>query len=130
MKTIFAPARSGNSRERHGFLMVDLAIGLAILSLAIIPLGYSFNRERQVLQIEYFRATAGEVVDGEMEILAAGAAKQIPDGAQPYTVQSRAAAALPPGHFELTRTASRLRLSWTPDEKTGIGAVVRESTLK
>ena len=31
------------SRER-GFLEVDLAVGLAILTLAVLPLGYGFVR--------------------------------------------------------------------------------------
>lgn len=110
--------------------MVDLAIGLAILSIAIIPLGYSFNRERQALKVEYLRAAAGEVVDGEMEILGAGAAKQFRDGTEAFTVQSGAAAALPPGHFELTKAGDHLRLTWTPDGKTGAGVVMRETTLK
>ena len=115
---------------RRGFLMMDLAMGLAVLTIAVVPLGYSFAHERQALRVEYFRAMAGEVVDGEMEILAAGAGRQIPDGTQAYAVESRAVAALPPGHFELTKTTGRLRLSWTSDEKKGIGTVVRESTLK
>lgn len=130
MKTNYPPAGGRDGREQSGFLMIDLAIGLAILSLAIIPLGYSFYRERQALQIEYFRAAAGEVVDGEIEILAAGAAQQFPDGTQPYTIRSGAAAALPPGHFELTKTAGHLRLAWTPGDKIGVGAVIRETTLK
>jgi hypothetical protein len=130
MKTNHPPVDGQDRREQRGFLMVDLAIGLAVLSIAIIPLGYAFNRERQALKVEYFRAAAGEVVDGEMEILTAGAAKQFPDGTQPYAVNSRAGAILPPGHFELTKTADHLRLTWTPDGKMGVGAVIRETTLK
>jgi hypothetical protein len=114
----------------RGFLEMDLIVGLAILTIAIVPLGYSFARERQVLHAEYFRAAADEIVDGEIEILAAGAAKNFPDGAQNYPVQSRAAAKLPPGHFQLTKTENHLRLEWIPDEKHGVSAIVRETTLK
>ena len=116
--------------HRHGFLMVDLIVGMAILSLAIVPLGYSFARERQVLRAEYFRSVVMEIVDGEMEILTAGDGKNYPDGSQIYTVHSRAAANLPPGHFQLTKTGNHLRLEWTPDEHKGIGVIVREITLK
>ena len=105
-------------------------VGLAILSLAVVPLGYSFARERQVLKIEYFRSVANEIVDGEMEILAAGDWKSFPDGAQNYSVHAAAAAVLPPGHFQLTKAGNHLRLAWTSDEKNGIGAVVREVTVK
>lgn len=114
----------------RGFLQVDLLIGLAILTIAVVPLGYSFARERQVLKIEYYHSVINEIVDGEMEILAAGAAKNLPDGSQVYPVHSRAAASLPPGHFELTKTGNHLRLEWTPDEKRGVSPVVRETTLK
>ena len=109
---------------------MDMVVGLAILTIAIVPLGYSFARERQVLRAEYYRAVADEIVDGEMEILAAGAAKNLPDGSQVYPVHSAAAENLPPGHFQLTKSSSRLRLEWTPDEKRGVSAIARETTLK
>jgi hypothetical protein len=113
-----------------GFLEADLAVGLAILILAVLPLAYSFVRERQVLRIEYSRSVADEIVDGEMEILAAGAAKNLPDGAQSYPVHAAAANQLPPGHFELTKSGQHLRLEWLPDARRGLGPVVREATLK
>ncbi len=110
--------------------MVDLLVAMAILSLAIVPLGFSFADEWRVLKIEYARAAADEIVDGEMEILAAGDWKNFPDGPQNYAVHARAAASLPPGHFELTRTGNHLRLEWMPDKRKGVGAVVREITVK
>ncbi len=118
------------SRDTAGFLQVDLAIALIILILAIVPLGYSFGLERQALRAQYARAAAGEIVDGELEILAAGAAKSLPDGTENYIVHARAAAVLPPGHFELTKSGNHLRLAWMPDEKKGAGTVMRETTLK
>jgi hypothetical protein len=114
----------------HGYLMVDLLVALAILSLALVPIGFSFVRERQVLKIEYFRSVANEIVDGEMEILAAGDWNNYPDGSQNYPVHARAASTLPSGHFQLTKTGNHLRLEWTSDEKQGVGTVVREVTIK
>lgn len=110
--------------------MLDVTVGLAILTLAVLPLGYTFVRERQVLKIEYCRAVADEIVDGEMEILLAGAARELPDGPQDYPVSARAATQLPRGHFQLTKTGNHLRLEWTPDVRRGFAAVVREATLK
>jgi hypothetical protein len=118
------------SPNKHGYLMVDLLVALAILSLAIVPVGFSFARERQVLKIEYFRSVANEIVDGEMEILAAGDWKNFPDGSLDYPVHAQAAATLPPGHFQLTKTGNHLRLEWNSDEKHGVGAVVRKVTIK
>ena len=110
--------------------MMDLVVAMAILALAIVPLGFSFARERQVLKIEYFRSAANEIVDGEMEILAAGDWKNFPDGSQKFSVHANAAASLPPGHFQLTKAGNHLRLEWTPDKRQGVGAIVREVTVK
>jgi hypothetical protein len=82
-----------------------------------------------VLRTDYCRAVADEIVDGEMEILAAGDWKNFPDGEQSYTVHSRAAANLPAGRFELIKNAHHLRLEWMPKRRQGIGAVVREITV-
>ncbi len=130
MKTNLSHPLRKSPRSRRGFLMVDAVVAMAILALAIVPLGFSFARERQVLKIEYLHSVANEIVDGEMEILAAGDWKNFPDGAQAYTVHSRAAANLPPGHFQLTKTGNHLRLEWLPEKRKGIGAVVREVTVK
>jgi hypothetical protein len=117
-------------RISAGFLEVDLAVGVTILALAIIPLGFSFARERDALRADYFRAAAMEVVDGETEILAAGDWRNYPDGSREYTVHSQAAANLPPGHFQLTKTGNHVRLEWAPEKHRGTGVVVREFTGK
>jgi hypothetical protein len=130
MKTGVAKTDLRRSKPSLGFLEVDLIVGMAILALAIVPLGYSFARERQVLKIEYARSVANEIVDGEMEILAAGDWKNYPDGLQNYSVHANAASRLPPGHFQLTKAGNHLRLEWNSDEKHGIGTAVREVTVK
>lgn len=116
--------------RRNGFLQVDMVFALALFAIAIMPLGYSFARERQVLKIEYYHSAINELVDGEMEILVAGAAKNLPEGTQNYSVTARAAAKLPSGHFELTKNANHLRLAWLPDEKRGVGVIAREANFK
>lgn len=116
-------------QQRRGFLQIDLVVGLAILAIAILPLGFSFARERQVLKAEYFHSVANEIVDGEMEILAAGEAGHFPDGVQNYSVRAAAAVRLPPGHFQLTKNGNHLRLEWLAEGKSGVGPVVRETTI-
>ena len=117
-------------QKQRGFLMIDAVAGLAILVIAIIPLGYSFAQERRSLHREYSRAVLVELLDGEMEILSDGAGKNLPDGPQDYPVTSSALDKVPPGHFKLTKSGQNLRLEWSADEKCGIGTVVRESVLK
>ena len=121
---------AGGCRERGYFLMTDLIVAMAILTIAIIPISFSFINDRQLLRAEYYRSVAVEVADGEMEILAAGAWQAFPDGQQGYTVHANAVAHLPPGHFELTKTGKHLRLEWKADARHGVGNVVREITVK
>ncbi len=120
--------RASGKKER-GFLMVDLLVGISILAIAILPLAFSFTRQTRLLRDEYFRAAAMEIVDGEMEILAAGEGKNFPEGVQTYEVHSATVTNLPPGKFQLTKTASHLRLEWKADKRRD-SSVVREVTLK
>ncbi|HEY5233390.1 MAG TPA: hypothetical protein VIK35_07655, partial [Verrucomicrobiae bacterium] len=62
MKTNLSQAFRKGSRSRRGFLMMDAVVAMTILALAIVPLGFSFARERQVLKIEYYRSVANETV--------------------------------------------------------------------
>jgi len=85
-----------------------------------VPLGFAFARERHVLKIEYCRSVANEIVDGEMEILAAGAAKE--SARRPANLfrsrQRRQPVAA--GTFSIDQNANHLRLEWTPDKKRGV----------
>jgi hypothetical protein len=117
------------AKSRQGVLEIDLAMAMLILTVAILPLAFSFAKEREVLRVDYCRAVVDEVVDGEMEILAAGDWKNFPDGSNVYTVHSRAETNLPAGHFELTKNGRHLRLEWLPDKRQGIGVVAREITI-
>jgi hypothetical protein len=120
--------RARQPRSKLGFLEVDMVVGMAILLMAIFPLAYSFLHEQRLLRAEYARAAAIELVDGEMEILAAGDGTNFPDGSHNYVVH--AAAHLPPGHFRLTKSGHHLRLEWAPEERQAIGIVVRETTVR
>jgi len=121
---------SARLRRERGFMMVDLLVGMAILAAAVLPLAFFYVKETRVLRAEYFHGVAMEIVDGEMEVLAAGAGRNLPDGSQPYVVHARAAASLPAGHFQLTKTGQHLRLEWASDQRQGIRPVVREVTIK
>ncbi len=111
-------------------MMVDLLVGMAILAAAVLPLAFFYVKETRVLRAEYFHGVAMEIVDGEMEVLAAGAGRNLPDGSQSYAVHARAAASLPAGHFQLTKSGQHLRLEWMSDRRQGIRPVVREVNLK
>jgi hypothetical protein len=127
---ILATRKPAQRPRERGALMTDLLVGLAIFALALLPLGTSFAREMQLVRASYWRAAAMEIVDGEMEILAAGEGRAFADGQSAYGVRSPTASNLPPGRFQLTKSGKRLRLEWLPTQRRGVGTVVREVTVK
>lgn len=116
-------------RER-GVLMTEMVVAMAILVIAVLPLAFSIGYEQKLLRIEYNKAVAMEIVDGETEVLAAGEWRAFKQGTQPYRVHDDATKNLLPGQFELTITGKRLRLEWRPDQKGEGGRIVREVTVR
>ena len=104
-------------------------MALGIFTLAVFPLTFAFLYEARYSRSCYHRAAAMEIVDGEMEILAAGEWKSFARGVQEYPVTASAATNLPPGKFLLTMDAARLRLEWRPVRGGTNGLVIRERAL-
>ena len=126
-----ANSRSSRTRTKPsalqcGALMIELLVAIALLTGALLPLAYSFASEKRLARASYQRAMAMEIVDGEMEILAAGEWMNFKQGTQDYRVRAAAATNLPPGRFLLSVTPSRLRLEWRPEIKMHGGDVSRE----
>jgi hypothetical protein len=110
-------------------LTTELIVGMAILVIAVLPIGYSLLNDARALRSTYQRAVAMEIVDGEIEILAAGQWRSFPEGTNTYPVHALAATNLPPGQFRLTRTGNHLRLDWRADPPRK-GNVMREVTVR
>lgn len=113
-------------RER-GSLMIELVMAISILAALLIPLAYSFAGQQRLCRVYYWRAVAMEIVDGEMEVLAAGGWHAYHEGAQPYTVTAEAGKNLPPGKFVLSVHDRQLRLEWKPDSPRSGAPVAREA---
>lgn len=120
---------SQSRRKQSGMLMTDLIVAMGILVLTLIPLSFSFLSEQKASRAYYERAVAMEIVDGEMEKLAAGGWRDYPRGTQAYTVTGEAAKNLH-GTFTLTLNTERIRLEWIPEGKGHGGHVVREGRLR
>ncbi|MEI6392982.1 MAG: hypothetical protein WCT12_17990 [Verrucomicrobiota bacterium] len=118
------------SRRQHGALMTELLVALALLAGVLLPLAYSFVSERRLARSSYQRAVAMEIVDGEMEVLAAGEWRAFTPGTHEYQVRAGAATNLPPGQFVLTLEPGKVRLHWQPALKQHGGAVTREVRVK
>ena len=128
MKT--KPSERSRKENCRGMLTAELIVAMAILVIAVLPIGFSLIADARVLRTNYQHAVAMEIVDGEMEILATGEWRSFPEGRHPYPIHAGAATNLPPGQFQLTRTGNKLRLEWTPDKHRGVDAVAREVTIK
>jgi hypothetical protein len=109
--------------------MVELLVAMAILAGMIIPIAYSFASERRLAMSLYQRAVAMEIVDGELEALAAGHWRSFSPGTHEYPVHAAAATNLPPGQFILTLQTNFVRLEWRPTIKHHGGSVARETRL-
>jgi len=116
--------------RQRGALMTELVVAMALLAGTLLPLAYSIASERRVARAYYQRAVAMEIVDGEMEVLAAGAWRDFTPGTHEYPVHAAAATNLSPGQFLLTVETGKLRLVWKPAIKDHGGIVVREVKVK
>lgn len=118
------------SRSREGALLAEAVVALAILAAVMLPLAFSFLLETRHCRAAYVKGVAMEIVDGEMEILAAGEWRAFQPGRQPYPIRVAAATNLPPGDFLLTLEARRARLEWIPKKPGAGGTVMREAVLR
>ena len=116
-------------RRQAAGLSVELLVAIAILAGALLPMAYSLASEKRLVRATYQRAVAIEIVDGEMEVLVAGAWHSYSAGVHNYPISARAARNLPPGQFLLT-VGPKLRLEWLPAVKMHGGPVVREVIVK
>ena len=114
----------------RGALATEAIVALGILVLVFVPIAMTFLQESKALRAYYFKAVAMEIVDGEMEAIAAGEWRAMTSGTQNYSVRAASATNLPPGEFLLTLTNTRARLEWVPKKRGVGGAVAREVILR
>ena len=125
---------SGNCHRRQtgesATLVTELIVGIAILTMALLPLAYSFAQDEKMARYYYRRAVAMELVDGEMEILLAGEWHSYQQGPQPYLFHAASATNLPPARTILTISGKHLRLEWVPEKTFSGGKVTREADVR
>lgn len=121
--------RSTNS-SRSGGLLPDLAVALLLLTVALLPLAYSFASQRRLLQAEMDRAAVVQLVDGELELLLAGPWKKLPEGSSPVTLRTNGMARVVSGDCVVSKRGRALKIEWTPAPHSGVGRVVREGAAR
>jgi hypothetical protein len=110
--------------------MTELLVAMALMTGALLPLAYSVASEKRLARASYQRAVAMEIVDGEMEVLAAGEWRAFRLGTQEYQPRARSVTNLPTGKFALTVRTNLVRLEWRPAVMDHGGPVVREVAVK
>lgn len=119
-----------NALRRHswkrGVFATEAMVALGILTVVALPLAYSSLQAPRQVSADYRRTVLLELLDGEAEILAAGAARSVPDGSFPWIISAASTTNLPPGRFLLTRRGSEARLEWQPEHTRWGRPVVRE----
>ena len=124
-------ARPGNGgRRRSGAaLLVELTVAVGILAVVLAGFAASYGQDVKLLRAYYYRAAAMEIVDGEMEALAAGEWRAYGEGRHDYAVRAESAKSLPDGRFVLTVGKGLVRLEWCPDRPGKAPRVVREARI-
>jgi hypothetical protein len=118
---------SPHAARCRGVLTIEMMVAMSIMVFILLPIAYSLASEQRYARALYQRAIAVEIVDGETEVLAAGAWRSCPQGVSEYPVRAAAATNLPPGKFWLTLAPGKVRLEWRPEVKTHGGSVMREA---
>lgn len=122
--------KAHSMRGVHAALMTELVVAMAILIFALLPLAYSIVGEKRLARATYQRAVAMQLVDGELEVLAAGGWRTFDPGMSEYPVRAGARTNLPPGKFLLTIRPKTIQLEWIPAAKNHGGGVIREVAIK
>lgn len=111
-------------------LMAELLVAMGILVIALMPLLAVFVQTQKAARSAYQRGVAMEIMDGEMEILAAGEWREFKEGAQHYPLHADAMKNLQGGKATLTVAGKHVRLEWEPGKKDSGGTIVREADVK
>ena len=120
--------KQNRRKECGSALFAEMTVALVLVAMVMVPLTLSLSKERREVRRLYYKAVAMEIVDGEMEVLAALDPADIPASGS-HDINATAADNLPPGRFILTREDTALRLEWRSDPHLPGLQVVREITL-
>lgn len=131
--TVGSPGTASAARRRRrtgGSLLAEMTFGLGIAALLLIPIALTFRADQLYTRALYHRAVAMEVVDGEIEILAAGEWRSFDPGTHDFQPRASVVTNLPPGRFTLTVSERSVKLEWQPAGRHGGGNVSREARIK
>ena len=122
-------------RRLAGYIQADLITAFAVISLTLLPLGYGYVHHRRLVRNATTRAVVLELIDSEMEVLAAGEHRAFAEGSRAYPLRGLAVRDLPPGECTVVKSnlpdsRIHLTLAWTPTREGLLKPVQREITFK
>ena len=126
MKSPSNKTLSGDGKLTSAFLNMELAVALSIFVVVMIPMGFTILRDQELMRAYQTRAAIMEIIDGELEVLAAGYWREFSEGEHVYEVKAESVDALHQGRFNLIRSERKLRLEWIPEKKRRGGVLFRE----
>ncbi|MCD8535746.1 MAG: hypothetical protein LR011_13570 [Verrucomicrobia bacterium] len=115
-------------RSRGGFATMDMVISMILIISVMLPLGFSLARDGELYRAYSIRARAMSILDGEMEVLAAGYWRHFGLGQHAYQPRSQSAASMT-GEFLLSVSESELKLTWNPANRYRGGVVERRIVI-
>lgn len=121
--------RRHKRHRKFGALMIEVVVAMAIFVTAFVPVTLVVAREHRAARLLYNRAVAGEILDGELEVLLAGDWRALTPGTRAWSVSAEATNSLPPGRFQLSFDGSQIRLEWAATKPQLGGHVAREARL-
>lgn len=116
-------------RRAGGWMSVDLLIAMAIFLIGFFSLAYVSTSEMRLARSYYYDAVAMSLVDGELEVLAAGEWRELSEGPSDYEINALAFESLPVGKMLVTRTPQTIRLEWIPAGKGNGRRIARQFTI-
>ncbi len=112
------------------FLATEAVVAMGILTAVALPLAYGFLQAPRRIAADYQRTVLLELVDGEAEILAAGAGRVVSDGSHPWTLRGASITNLPPGKTTFVRAGAKGRLEWRAQDERKGRPVIREFLIQ
>jgi len=117
------------ARNQRGFASIDLFLAMAIFLVGFFFVAYLSTREMKLARAYYYDAIAMSLVDGELEVLAAGAWRELPTGESEFRSKAPTRESLPPGRLRATRSDRLVRLEWIPANRGNGRHITREFAL-
>lgn len=114
--------------RRRGGILMELLVALALLALVLLPLAGGFAGQRRMAKQLSQRLVLTELIDGEMEFIAAGRWRRFTEGTNTLEIEMPPGFLPPPGRTFVIRNVNHFKVVWEPETRLAIGRIERHWT--